>query len=96
MLVDHARSESFFTAVSKTFDGQHPCSKCHEVQEQKSKQEQSPEQILLKLSELKAANPFLGSFLNHLSASSKPFYFSKSSLALSVNRSAPPLPPPQA
>jgi hypothetical protein len=31
MLIDYSRDNSFATAVAMTFDGEHPCAICHEV-----------------------------------------------------------------
>ncbi len=40
MLVDYAQSESLTVAVTKTFDGAHPCSLCHTVTEGREQEKQ--------------------------------------------------------
>ncbi len=44
MLVDYAQQDSLKVAVVKTFDGEHPCSLCHQVSEGR-KQEQKKEAV---------------------------------------------------
>ncbi len=41
MLVNHLRSQSLATAVSQTFDGEHPCAMCKAIQKQKSSEKKS-------------------------------------------------------
>ncbi|MDR3406055.1 MAG: hypothetical protein P4L99_26450 [Chthoniobacter sp.] len=41
MLVSYAQDENFTVAVTKTFDGQHPCDLCKEIGRAKSNEPQS-------------------------------------------------------
>jgi hypothetical protein len=40
MLMDYSRTESFATAVRKTFDGDHPCSLCLKIRDGREASEQ--------------------------------------------------------
>lgn len=39
MLVEYAQSDSIRNAITKTFDGEHPCSLCHTVSDGRQKEE---------------------------------------------------------
>ena len=41
MIVDYSKTCSFTQAISATFDGDHPCSLCHAVQEGKKSEKHS-------------------------------------------------------
>lgn len=61
MIVSYSRNASFVEAVSKTFDGDHPCSLCKLVRQgkasEKRKEAQKPEPKLDKL--LPVSRPFI-------------------------------------
>lgn len=42
MLMENLQTDSWQAAVAKTFDGQHPCQLCHQIQAGKKAQKQSP------------------------------------------------------
>lgn len=42
MLVDYSRTESVSVAVTKTFDGKHPCELCHRVAKESSTERKVP------------------------------------------------------
>lgn len=48
MLADHARTEDFGAAVSKTFDGKHPCALCKQVAQGRQDEKKTDAQTGLK------------------------------------------------
>lgn len=42
MLLDYSREVGWIEATSRTFDGQHPCSMCHQVQKEAQKENADP------------------------------------------------------
>jgi hypothetical protein len=42
MLVDFSRSDTLADAVSKTFDGRHPCRMCHQIREGQDSERHEP------------------------------------------------------
>jgi hypothetical protein len=50
MLVDYSRTGAFTEAVEKTFDGQHPCALCKEIQKgRQSEKKQAMTQVVKKI-----------------------------------------------
>ena len=45
MLVDYGRASGFREAVSKTFDGQHPCALCKSIQKNSASEKKSGAQV---------------------------------------------------
>jgi hypothetical protein len=53
MLVDYSRSFGVKEGISRTFDGQHPCSACLAIKKEKSKETRDRGGISFQLSDLK-------------------------------------------
>jgi hypothetical protein len=95
MLIDYSQTAGgLATGISQTFDGEHPCSMCKAVK--KAKQEQAPQGIVLKLSELKATSPLTELPISIRMTSDAPSYFSKTLFPSGIDRQGPPLQPPRA
>ena len=91
MLADNLRTESFSVALTKTFNGQHPCTMCKEISAGKK-------------SEKKAEFPTLGSKLEFVSERPAFVFSAPTDFRLLVSLTepliswseAPPTPPPLA
>ncbi|NJK90732.1 MAG: hypothetical protein HC904_02195 [Blastochloris sp.] len=94
MLVEYTSESGLARGISQTFDGEHPCGMCKEVE--KARNDQAPQQVVLKLSELKAATPFVVNSRTIRYSSEMPAYFSSIILSLGISQPAPPHQPPRA
>lgn len=91
MLINYARDGSWSEAISKTFDGQHPCKLCLLVQEGRAaeQQEKQPASLQKKLDWGLVWQPLVFLFEpNHLSLTDFIDHFS-------CRTEAPPTPPPR-
>jgi len=52
MIVDYSRNATLTVAVEKTFDGQHPCSICHQIQKGRQSEKKGETVQLIKKIEL--------------------------------------------
>jgi hypothetical protein len=93
MLVDYSKETGLVSGISKTFDGEHPCSMCKEVE--KARKDHEPLVVVLKISDLKAASPFAETFSLIRYATDRPDYFSAASLSWGIAKPVPLLPPPR-
>lgn len=92
MAFKYSRDGTFATALSKTFDGRHPCALCHWVEQGKKSERQHPQGL--------AQAEKYDLFLDSASA----YYFLPLGLTLTLLREPaggarvepPPLPPPRA
>jgi hypothetical protein len=90
MLASNARTECLSDAVSKTFDGRHPCPLCLQIAKQRQSEKKSDAQLELKRLEysLKSA-AFVISPPNHF------FLTGERSSSAPLLTESPPTPPPR-
>jgi len=88
MAVSYAKNGSVSEAISKTFDGKHPCKLCNLVK--KGKQSESKQEAQLDLKKLDALGSSQTTFF--FPAPSRPFYSSSETARLRTE--SPPTPPP--
>jgi hypothetical protein len=90
MLADNARTDSFPTAIEKTFDGKHPCSLCKQIAKGRHSQNKSDQQNDVK--RLEFFNQLVVFIIN------PPDHFilcGENSTSLPELIHAPPVPPPR-
>jgi hypothetical protein len=91
MICEYSKDASLLEAVSKTFDGNHPCSLCHAVNNGKNSEKKSEFQARTLKIDMVCSFP--------ASRLPKPFVsfdYTTANFPLSENRPAPPVPPPRA
>lgn len=90
MLADNLQRDSFTDAVSKTFDGEHPCKMCKDISAGKKAEKQSEFSSMAKKLE------FVSSPARYVFAGSENFYLLPDSGTGASERShRPPVPPPR-
>jgi hypothetical protein len=90
MICEYSKDASLFEAVSKTFDGNHPCALCHAVNSGKNSEKKSEFQAKTVKIDMVCFFP--------AGPSPKPFVsfdYMTDSFRLSENRPSPPVPPPR-
>jgi hypothetical protein len=88
MAITYAKQEPVDVALSKTFDGKHPCKLCTFVSEGKKSERKSEGQL-----ELKKLDPFAFDTASFIFASPPLLSFPETAVLLSNHR-PPPTPPP--
>ena len=92
MTMDFAQTESLGVALSKTFDGQHPCNLCKVVRAGKQAEQKQPLlKVETKLDLLLARNPVLA-----VAPSRVNWLLPDFSASASLRTHSPPVPPPRA
>ena len=91
MTVEYSKTESLPEALSKTFDGQHPCKLCVAVKQGRS-EEQNQAQIKIALK----TEAILTAIVSAPSPAAIPIKFPVVRPMVSLRTTAPPTPPPLA
>lgn len=91
MLVEYAQSDSIRNAISKTFDGEHPCSLCHTVKD--GRQQEEKKAATITVAKLDAV---LAPVVQMPKARVAVWSYPPWQMAENVRESAPPTPPPLA
>lgn len=92
MLWDFSRTLGTKTAIAKTFDGKHPCGRCHEIGKSESKKTALPTSELQRRYDPHLVRPIQVDLRLFSEAISYPIEFN---LASSQIGASPPLPPPR-
>jgi hypothetical protein len=90
MICEYSKNASLVEAVSKTFDGNHPCSLCHAVNSGKNSEKKREFQTKTLNIDMICAFP-----ANQLPKPFVPFDYVTDCLRLSEIRTAPLVPPPR-
>jgi len=90
MFADNLRESSFTQAVTKTFDGNHPCKLCHEISAGKKSEKKAEFQFALKKLEFTVG---LNAF--HFFSPQGYYLLDDGCDVLQCRTLAPPLPPPR-
>ena len=94
MVVDYSRDNPVSEAISKTFDGNHPCGMCKKISKVRSEEQKSPALVF----QIKKEGPFitLKSISLKLPIESKTMAFNVLSVTYQSVRFEPPTPVPRA
>jgi hypothetical protein len=90
MICEFSKDAPLLEAVSKTFDGNHPCSLCHAVNSGKNAEKKSEFQAKTFKIDMVCSFP-----ARRLPRPFAPFIYVTNSFRLSENGAAPPVPPPR-
>ena len=90
MVVSYSQAAPLAEALTKTFDGQHPCALCKKISEGKQAEKQSDTLLLLKkLDGVNQRCAFVFAAPQHF------WLLAKSDLHYTPSRPSPPVPPPR-
>jgi hypothetical protein len=90
MILDYSKQGSLCHAISKTFDGAHPCSLCHIVNKGKTAEKKSELQLLTPKIDMiytQRAITLVQPFVH--------FHYAASDFSVSKVEQSPPVPPPR-
>jgi hypothetical protein len=91
MIVDYSKRGSLCQAIAQTFDGAHPCSLCHIVNNGKSTEKKSDLQLLTPKIDIICLKRVISLFRPFVD-----FGYASRDFSLSETWQSPPVPPPRA